>query len=228
MVSNKFLGAVCVTIGFHKHLRYANSILEHQIREYATELLEARRTAGSDRAYWTTVSDPPKCLPDIVESYVGAMFIDSDFNYNVVRDFFNKHMMWYFEDMSIYDEYANHHPCTRLHNLMQTTFGCRDYRVMAKELPPTDGVELDKKDLVVVVMVHDKIIAHSKGKSARYAKTRVASIAIHLMEGLAPFEFRSRFGCDCHLKGEEGEVEEGAEQIVRVVPNETLSADCGI
>ncbi|KAK5165182.1 Dicer-like protein 1 [Saxophila tyrrhenica] len=95
MVGNKFLGAVCVNIGFHRHLRYASETLEHQIREYATELLEAKRTAGDSRDYWTTVSDPPKCLPDIVESYVGAMFIDSDFDYGVVLDFFNKHIAWY-------------------------------------------------------------------------------------------------------------------------------------
>lgn len=207
MVSNKFLGAVCVNIGFHRHLRYSSAVLEPQIREYATELMEAKSTAGDSRDYWTTVSDPPKCLPDIVESYVGAMFIDSNFDYNVVQDFFNKHIRWYFEDMSIYDTFANNHPCTHLHNLLQTTYGCQDYRLMARELPAVDGVEMDKKDIVAVVMIHNEIIACTKGKSGRYARVRVANKAIEAITGLVPFEFRSRFGCTCHGKGSDGTAE---------------------
>lgn len=198
MVSNKFLGAVCVTIGFHKHLRHSSPILEHQITQYVTELSEAQRIAGDSRDYWTTVSDPPKCLPDIIESFVGAMFIDSDFDYNVVHEFFNTHMRWYFEDMSIYDTFANAHPCTRLHNLMQTTYGCQDYRLMCKEIPAVNIMETERKDVVAVVMIHDEIIAHSKGKSGRYAQVRAANNAMEVLDGLAPFEFRSKFGCGCH------------------------------
>ncbi len=222
MVSNKFLGAVCVNIGFHKHLRYASAILEHQIREYATELLEAKRTAGSARDYWTTVSDPPKCLPDIVESFVGAMFIDSDFDYGVVQTFFNDHIMWYFEDMSIYDSFANNHPCTQLHGLMQITYGCQEYRLMARELPAPDGVEVEKKDLVAAVLVHNEVVAFSPGKSGRYARVRAAQKALEALEGLAPREFRVRFGCDCFGKVD-GEKEEG------VVDGEVgVGVDCGV
>ena len=218
MVSNKFLGAVCVDIGFHKHLRYTHSILEHQIREYANELHEAKRTAGDSRDYWTTVSDPPKCLPDLIESYVGAMFIDSDFDYNVVQNFFDSHVKWYFEDMSLYDTFANNHPCTHLHNLLQTTFGCQDYRLMAKELPAADGIALERKDVVAVVMVHNDIIAWTKGKSGKYARTRVASQAIEAIAGLAPFEFRSKFGCRCHLKGDDSSSNwDGVPQLAAVV-----------
>lgn len=200
MVSNKFLGAVCVNMGFHKHLRHTSSIMQHQISSYAIELQEAKRTAGDARDYWTTVADPPKCLPDVIESFVGAMFIDSNFDYNVVQQFFERNIKWYFEDMGIYDTFANNHPCTHLHNLLQTTYGCQDYRLMARELPSIDTTE--RKYVVAGVMVHDEIVAHSKGKSGRYARLRAASDALKAIEGLAPFEFRSRFGCSCHLKGD--------------------------
>ena len=125
------------------------------------------------------------------------MFIDSNFDYNVVQKFFDQHMKWYFEDMSIYDTFANSHPCTHLHNLLQTTYGCQDYRLMARELPAPDRVEMDRKDVVAVVMIHNQVMAHSKGKSGRYARVRVAKLAMEAIEGLAPFEFRSKFGCDC-------------------------------
>ncbi|KAK4540519.1 hypothetical protein LTR36_009157 [Oleoguttula mirabilis] len=218
MVSNKFLGAVSVNIGFHKHLRHSSAIIQHQVGEYANELLEAKRVAGDARDYWTTVSDPPKCLPDIVESFVGAMFIDSDFDYNVVQRFFEMHVMWYFEDMSIYDTFANNHPCTHLHTLLQTTYGCQDYRLMARELPSIDSTE--RKDVVAAVMIHNEIVAHSKGKSGRYARLRVAHDALKAIEGLAPFEFRGRFGCNCQLKVDM----EGSESIRA----KALPADCNI
>jgi endoribonuclease Dicer len=46
----------------------------------------------------------------MVEAYVGALFVDSNFDYNEVQRFFDKHMKPYFEDMSIYDTFANNHP----------------------------------------------------------------------------------------------------------------------
>lgn len=217
MVSNKFLGAVSVTIGFYKHLKHSSSIIQHQVSQYAAELFEAQKVPDAGRDYWTQISDPPKCLPDIVEAYIGAMFIDSDFDYNVVQRFFNMHIAWYFEDMTIYDGFANNHPCTHLHSLLATTYGCQDYRLMARELPSVESAE--RKDVVAAVMVHDEIVAHSKGKSGRYARLRAAQKALEVLEGLAPFLFRERFGCRCCL--EEGEGKGKGGQVA-------APADCSI
>ncbi|KAK5107885.1 hypothetical protein LTR62_000595 [Meristemomyces frigidus] len=207
MVSNKFLGAVCVNIGFHKHLRHSNSKMAHQISAYADELQEAGRVAGEARDYWTTVSDPPKCLPDIVESFVGALFLDSDCDYNTVIQFFERHVKCYFEDMAVYDTFATNHPCTHLHNMLQTQFACSEYRLLAKELPPAGLHESEglRKEVVAAVMVHEEVVAWSKGKSARYARLRAAQKAIDALQGLAPFEFRRRFGCKCHVEAEQGD-----------------------
>jgi len=46
----------------------------------------------------------------MMEAYIGAVFIDSDFDYNEVQKFFDRHIKPYFADMSIYDSYANNHP----------------------------------------------------------------------------------------------------------------------
>ncbi|KXT03338.1 hypothetical protein AC578_3962 [Pseudocercospora eumusae] len=229
MVSNKFLGALCVNIGFHKHLRHHHATLEHQVRDYATELLEAKRTAGEGCVdYWTTVSDPPKCLPDIVEAYVGAMFIDSNFDYSQVQRFFDEHVKCYFGDMTIYDSFANNHPCTHLHNMLQTTFGCVDYRLMARELPSVDGME--SKDVVAVVMVHDKIIAHSAGKSGRYARLRAANKALEKLEGKLLPDFRAEFGCDCK-EDEEGRIVLAKDLQGAAVESKTITetmGSCGV
>lgn len=49
----------------------------------------------------------------MVEAYLGAAFVDSHFCYEVVEDFFQRHVKPYFHDMTIYDTFANKHPTVR-------------------------------------------------------------------------------------------------------------------
>jgi len=141
-----------------------------------------------------------QCLPDIVEAYVGAMFIDSDFNYGEVQRFFDMHMKPYFEDMSIYDEYASKHPMTRLHTTLNESYGCTEYRIMADELPTG---EPGSKPLVISgLLIHRTIIGGVRAKSPRYAKIRTATKALEELDRLTVPEFRARYGCDCR-NGEE-------------------------
>lgn len=46
----------------------------------------------------------------MVEAYLGAIFVDSSFDFEVVEDFFRRFIQPYFEDMAIYDTFANKHP----------------------------------------------------------------------------------------------------------------------
>ena len=60
MVSNKFLAALSVKLGFHKHLRFAGQVVEFQNRDYAMEIEEAEQESKGARDYWTTTKNPPK------------------------------------------------------------------------------------------------------------------------------------------------------------------------
>jgi endoribonuclease Dicer len=83
MVSNRFLGALCVKLGFHRHLRLNNAQMETQILDYVTLVTEAAKEAeGPD--YWTAVLSPPKYLPNIMEAYICTIFVDTKFDYAVV------------------------------------------------------------------------------------------------------------------------------------------------
>lgn len=215
MIGNRALGMIAATTGFYKHIRHCHATVEQQIRDYVTELLEAKEAAGPDVAdYWTTVSDPPKCLADIVEAYVGAVFIDSDFDYNEVQRFFDRHIQPHFEDMSLYDGYANNHPCTHLHHLLDQTYGCHQYKIWTAQtvLPGA----FDAKGVQVVVMIHNEILAHDKGASARYAKVRAAKLALEKLEGLGLADFHARFKCDCSNGAQVDDGDAG------------VRADCGI
>ncbi|OJD36494.1 dicer-like protein 1 [Diplodia corticola] len=198
MVSNKFLGAVCVKLGFHKHLKYSHSQVEYQIRDYVVEIREAEREAHGARDYWTTVKSPPKCLPDVVEAYVGALFVDSGHDFGAVHAFFDAHIKWYFEDISIYDAFAASHPVTRLHAFLHDEFGCADHKVLASELPVV--VPAAPPRCIAGVMLHDRVVAEGVASAGKNAKVKAALAALDLLAGLPPFEFRDRFGCDCGLQ----------------------------
>ncbi len=60
MVSNKFLAALSVKLGFHRHLRSNGAAIERQNREYVGELEEAEREAKGTPDYWMNVKQPPK------------------------------------------------------------------------------------------------------------------------------------------------------------------------
>lgn len=60
LVSNKFLAALSVKLGLHKHIRFSSPAIEAQNREYAQEVEEAERESNGARDYWTTTKNPPK------------------------------------------------------------------------------------------------------------------------------------------------------------------------
>jgi endoribonuclease Dicer len=194
MVCNKFLGTVCVKLGFHTHIRQNNAMLSSQIYDYVGEITEAEREhEGVD--YWTTVSEPPKCLADVVEAYVAAIFVDSEFNFQVVQDFFDMHIKPFFLDVSIYDHFANHHPTTRLTKLLNINFGCRDFRLATHT---TKSIIPGAKDQVLaMVMIHNSVKFHGVAVSGRYARIKACQAALEKLDGLPEFEYRRDYGCDC-------------------------------
>lgn len=50
------------------------------------------------------------------------MFIDADFDYSVVQQFFDEHVKPFFDDMEMYDSYANNHPVVRTITLSRVLF----------------------------------------------------------------------------------------------------------
>jgi len=63
MVSNKFLGALAVRLGLHRHLQHFGGPLQGQITHYAedTQIAEAEGDGAMD--YWLGTRDSPKVIP---------------------------------------------------------------------------------------------------------------------------------------------------------------------
>lgn len=59
------------------------------------------------------------------------------------------------------------------------------------------------------VMIHGEVVAEGQASSGKNAKIKASSNALKLLQGLAPFEFKQQFHCNCEGEqkawvGEEG------------------------
>ncbi|KAL5002120.1 hypothetical protein BDV10DRAFT_202971 [Aspergillus recurvatus] len=194
MVSNKFLGALAVKLELHKHLRSFSAALISRITIYAEEIEAAKMENETSVDYWTGTTDPPKCLPDMVEAYLGAIFVDSNFNFCVVEEFYQRHVQPFFYDMAIYDTFANKHPTTFLHNRLTNEYGCTYYCLKAGEIPAVDG---EPPRVLAAVMIHDTVIAEGIASSGRNAKVKASESALSILEKIGQAEFREKFKCNC-------------------------------
>ncbi|KAL4821319.1 hypothetical protein BDW67DRAFT_172141 [Aspergillus spinulosporus] len=194
MVSNKFLGALAVKLEFHKHLMYLSTPLMSQITIYAEEIEAAVLENKSSVDYWTSTNDPPKCLPDMVEAYLGAIFVDSTFDFSVVEDFYHRYVQPFFYDMTIYDTFANKHPTMFLQNRLTGEYGCTDYCLKAGEIPAVDD---ETPRVLAAVMIHDTVVAEAIASSGRTAKIKASEKAVDMLKILRQGEFREKFKCNC-------------------------------
>ncbi|KAH6856644.1 dicer-like protein 1 [Chaetomium sp. MPI-CAGE-AT-0009] len=228
MVSNQFLGCLAVHLGFHRAVTYCSAAIQKEVAEYVAEIETALQAARDEavaagrpaeafaRDFWVRCSRPPKCLPDVVEAYVGAVFVDSRYDFARVRAFFADHVRPFFEDMRLYDAFANKHPVTFLAGVMQRRMRCGEWRLLVKDLPPTvasggDGVagvvDLDNPQMVCAVRVHGLTLAHAVAASGRYGKIAAAKKALKVLEEMDVEEFRKAYGCACVLEEPAGEGE---------------------
>ncbi|KAI1153901.1 hypothetical protein F4825DRAFT_413296 [Nemania diffusa] len=208
MVSNQFLGCLCVSLSLQKHMVSMTGGLQKEISDYVTAITEARTQAEEEaeasglgraayaRNYWVREKQPPKSLPDIVESYIGALFVDSEYKYEEVQRFFNTHILPYFEDMHLYDTYAKNHPVTLLSNVLSTEFRCTKWRIMSSETDDEDR-EFAAVKIAAAVMVHGAVREYAFSESGRYAKLRVAQKFLRRLKDMSMEEFQKNFNCNC-------------------------------
>ena len=248
MVSNQFLACLCVELEFHPHMACLHAEILTNIGKFAATLKKAKigideevvneqpekatqtdttrsppflvsSTPQQTKDFWLRVDLPaPKCLSDIVEAFIGAIFVDAQYDFSVVAAFFERHVRPYFEDMSLYDSFANRHPITLVSRRLGGEFGCRCWRVVTRETAPDEdegantGVLTETK-VVAGILVHGKVVVAETAQSGRSAKVAAAKAALKWLEGFKDRdEFAEMSGCDCKEKVEgdgKGGTEEG-------------------
>jgi endoribonuclease Dicer len=237
MVSNQFLGCLAFYLGFHRSILANSPQVLGDIANYAAEMEEALRAAkgeavreGKDetdfkRNFWVNCSRPPKALPDVVESYIGAIFVDSEYNFGVVQAFFDQHVKPWFEDMRIYDTYANNHPVNQIKEMMQSKFYCSDWRMLTRSTSIVNGNGESVDDIlggsgprsqkvVCGIMVHGRMLAHAISDSSRYAKPAAAKKAVSILGDLDFDTFRGSYSCDCVVDEDTSHLEEAVGPVI--------------
>ncbi|KAL9625204.1 MAG: hypothetical protein Q9160_000606 [Pyrenula sp. 1 TL-2023] len=199
MVSNKFLAAVAVELGLDKQIASRSVAVESQIFSYSREVRAALEVGieNVESDYWTVFEHPPKCLSDIVEAYIGAIFIDSNFDLSVVEDFFRKEIKWHFENMSVYDTFANAHPTTFLYRRLTDDYGCMEYRLMSGEPYRDDG---GVPKVLAALMVHTKVVTDAIASSGKTAKVRASEKALDILGTASLSDFRANRACSSYNK----------------------------
>ncbi|KAF4583142.1 Dicer-like protein 1 [Ophiocordyceps camponoti-floridani] len=182
VVSNNFFGYLAVRLGLHRHLLLTTSSLMGQIGEYVAEVDEAQALADDDDdpdAWFKMTSPPPKALSDMVEALVGAMFIDSRYDYAVVTRFVDRAIVPYFDDMSRLE--AHLHPVTQLSQRLQSELGCRDWRLCVSTVPAAvarGAAAMTDEDVVCALVVHGTVVESATARTGREAKAVAAERAL--------------------------------------------------
>ncbi|KAH7031264.1 uncharacterized protein B0I36DRAFT_289245 [Microdochium trichocladiopsis] len=210
MVSNQFLAFLCVSLGLHRHMLSMDMSLGRAITQYVEAVALAREdaetraeAAGLARQdcasdFWMQLHKPPKALGDVVEAYLGAIFVDSEFDFSRVREFFTTHILPYFLDMQIYDAYAGKQPITLMLNILQERFHCQQARIMSRTVPKADAAaKIMEDEGACVIMIHGVIVQHGVAASERYAKIKAAKELNKVIEDMGVAEYRKKYGCTC-------------------------------
>lgn len=210
MTSNHFFGCLCVQIGLQRHLLMTTSSMVGQLSDFVVELEQAREAAALEakaggaaearRDFWLTTSHPPKALSDMVEALVGAMFVDSGYDYGIVRRFFAAFIQPYFEDMALYDAHAGQHPVRALAHLLQDRLACRGWRLYVSAVPcavDQGAAALMEDNVVAALVAHERVVEHATGKTGRDAKALVARTALRRLEGVDRDGYVEMMGCTC-------------------------------
>lgn len=94
-----------------------------------------------------------------------------------------------------------------MNTILREHFGCEEFQLYTSEEATGDSTS---GDVIAGLMIHEypEAIGAWRAKSGRYAKTKAAISAAEELSGIAPFEFRARYGCDCHLKRSKDGLEE--------------------
>lgn len=195
MVSNKFLAALAVTLDFDKFVFVTTAKLIADIQIYATKVREALRMPDCPKNFWVDIESPPKALSDLVEAYLGAVLVDSGFDYTEMENFFDRHVKHFFEDITAYDSFANRHPTTFLYRKLNDEYKCREFTVTDYDDEGAANVMISSG-----VVIHQMVVCSSEGTSTRYARLRASKKALQIMEGMSRDEFRRKYGCNCAVK----------------------------
>ncbi|KIO12868.1 hypothetical protein M404DRAFT_124868 [Pisolithus tinctorius Marx 270] len=181
MVSNSALAALCVSSGLYKHLHYDSYSLACSFEAYV-EKVETRRVQETELAtqngrspgqYWLD-TESPKALSDLVESIIGALFIQDGYQPVGAEVFFDG-VLRPFYDRHVTLKTLSHHPTKILSDLLQK-HGCQHFELVKETCDAKQETRCD-------VVVHEIILASAIASTVHAAGRAASLAALDALEG---------------------------------------------
>ncbi|GJJ70535.1 endoribonuclease Dicer [Entomortierella parvispora] len=147
-VNNQILGALCLQWELHPYLVHYSPSLIHAIARAAVTVEAKKERGETSGEYWSDII-MPKVLGDLVESTLGAVFVDSGFNFEVVSDLFDR-LIRPFLDKHVNFESIVVHPNKLLLETLQA-LGCLSF-----EFEHSKSATLSQSDQVLKKLGLDK------------------------------------------------------------------------
>ncbi|PSR73594.1 hypothetical protein PHLCEN_2v10513 [Hermanssonia centrifuga] len=190
MVSNATLATICVSMGLYKHAQHASLDLTNSIAAYMEQVRvlqdrEYKLAAGENRQpgqFWLEI-EPPKVLSDVVESIIGAIYVDDSYKNNGVQKFFDEHLKPFY-DHHIRLQTLSDHPNKTLTEIFHAE-SCQNHSIV-KEMVGTT--------LRCDVLVHDVVLASGTDTLSNAALRKAAMGALDALANDPSFMTRV---CDC-------------------------------
>ncbi|XP_031263368.1 ribonuclease 3-like protein 3 [Pistacia vera] len=158
-VNTEKLARVAIKLGLHRFLRHKKPLLEEQIREFSEAILDYPLHSNG-------LVDVPKDLADIIESTIGAVFIDSHCSIDTVWKVFKGLLQ-----PIISLETLKKHPVTEL------------YEVCQKKKMKVKFVDLWKESTAFDVFVDDQLVGRGTyALKKEIAHNRAANDALNNIE----------------------------------------------
>lgn len=123
-VNNHVLGIICIELELHTQIIHYSGRLVRAIEEFHNEVQQIKDKGEAIGEYWTDLT-VPKVLSDVVESMLGAVFVDAGFNLDPVEAMFERWMIPFY-DKHVTPELIKVHPLNKFTTSLQR-MGCESF-----------------------------------------------------------------------------------------------------
>ncbi|KAI9494240.1 hypothetical protein BDB00DRAFT_928356 [Zychaea mexicana] len=166
-VNNHVLGIICVRNNLHTQIIHYSGRLVKAIEEFSLELETMEKNGEAVGEFWTEMSIP-KVLSDVVESMLGAVFVDAGFDLAPVEKVFEKWMIPLYEK-HVTPQTLKIHPLRKFTTDLQR-MGCESFINHTTSSSAADSQKC-------VIFLHEKPLATGSADNVKAARRNAATRA---------------------------------------------------
>ncbi|KAJ9078333.1 Dicer-like protein 1 [Entomophthora muscae] len=166
-VSNNTLAAIMETFGLHRHILHFSNKLMHAMEDFMHVMANLRsqweeaKEGAPKGEYWFDIN-APKVISDVLEAVIGAVFVDSGFNFDAPYAIFTKFIQPLY-DNHIAPNMVIVHPTIQLTRFIHR-FGCQKLEIVCTSLDDEEKLTRPPEDHVTcTIKVHGHaLVTHSR------------------------------------------------------------------